>query len=75
MQEGNPCLMPPLAEYKVLGTLLENVTDEYCLALCDEKFDYFPLFDESLRHMELCNSVIDQIHTAKSAKTFLTVYI
>ena len=32
-----------------------------CLALCDEMFDHFHLFDETLRHIELCNSVICQI--------------
>ena len=25
----------------------------YCLALCDEIFDHFPLLDETLRHIEL----------------------
>ena len=33
----------------------------YCLALCDIMFDHFPLFDETLRHIELCNSVISHI--------------
>ena len=30
----------------------------YCLAQCDEMFDLFPLFDKTLRHIELCNWVI-----------------
>ena len=45
-------------------TLLENLTDDaiaYCLAVFDEIFDHFPLFDETLRHIELCNNVISQI--------------
>ena len=34
----------------------------FCLApLCDEIFDYFPLFDETLLYIELCNSVIRHI--------------
>ena len=33
----------------------------YCLAQCDEILDHFPLFDYTLRHIELCNSVISQI--------------
>ena len=33
----------------------------YCLALWDEIFDPFPLFDETLRHIELCNSVISEV--------------
>ena len=32
-----------------------------CLAQCDEILDHFPLFDYTLRHIELCNSVISQI--------------
>ena len=32
----------------------------HCLTLCDEMFAHFPLFDETLRHTELCNSVISQ---------------
>ena len=47
--------------------LLENFTDD----AIDEMFYHFPLFDETLRHIELCNSVISQV---KSTKTFLTVY-
>ena len=44
------------------STLLENLTDDVnCLALWDEIFDHFPLFDDTLRHIELCNSVISQI--------------
>ena len=34
------------------ATLLENLTDA-AIALCDEIFDHFPLFDETLRHTEL----------------------
>ena len=33
---------------KSKNILLENLTDEanrYCLVLCDEMFDHFPLFD------------------------------
>ena len=33
----------------------------YCLALCDIMFDHFHLFDETLQHIELCNSVISHI--------------
>ena len=33
----------------------------YCLALCDEIFDQFPLFDETLRSIELCKSGISKI--------------
>ena len=33
----------------------------YCLALCDECLDRFPLFDETLHHIELSNSGISQI--------------
>ena len=46
----------------------------YCLARCDEIFDHFTLLDETLRHSELCNSVISQIQLHKSAKTCLTVW-
>ena len=48
------------------STLLENLTDDdmYCLALCEEIFKQFPLFDETLRHIELCNSVIS--HTQRN---------
>ena len=28
----------------------------YCLALCDEIFDHFPLFEETLRHIKLCST-------------------
>ena len=28
------------------------------LYICEENFDHFPLFDETLRHKELCISVI-----------------
>ena len=31
------------------------------LLLCDEIFNHFPLFAETLRHVELCNGVISQI--------------
>ena len=39
--------------------LLENLTDDSIsqLHICD----YFPLFDENFRHIELCNRVISQI--------------
>ena len=33
----------------------------YCLALCEEIFDNFPLFDETVRYIELWNSVIRHI--------------
>ena len=46
----------------------------FCLALCDEIFDHFPLFDKTLRNIELCNSVISH-KTAKSAKTSLTLQL
>ena len=44
--------------------LLENVIDErYCLVLCDEISDHFPLIDETLRQLEFCNSVISHIYS------------
>ena len=55
-----------------LRTLLANLLMTlYGLALCDEMLDHFPLFDETLRHIELCNCVFSQIST----KNFLTVYL
>ena len=33
----------------------------WCLALCNESFYHFSLFDEIFRHMELCNSIVSQI--------------
>ena len=33
----------------------------YCLALCDEIFYHFPLFEETLRHIKLCSGVISNI--------------
>ena len=33
----------------------------YCLVVGDENFDHFPLFDETLRHLELCTSVVSQM--------------
>ena len=33
----------------------------YCSAQCDEIFDHFPVFDETFRHIELCNSVITNV--------------
>ena len=44
----------------------------YCLALCNEIFDHLPIFDETLRHIELCNSVIRHMHR-NPPKAFLTV--
>ena len=45
-----------------LRTLLENLLMTlYGLALSDEMLDHFPLFDETVRHIELCNSVISYI--------------
>ena len=42
-------------------TLLENLTDDaMALAVCDEIFDPFPRFEETLRHIEVFNSVISQ---------------
>ena len=39
----------------IVYTLLENLTDDaYCLAVCDDMFDQFPLFNGTLRHIELC---------------------
>ena len=36
-------------------TPLENLTDDaYCLAVCDDMFDQFPLFNGTLHHIELC---------------------
>ena len=40
-------------------TLLEKLTDD--AIPCDEIFNHFPLFDETLRHIELCNSLISPI--------------
>ena len=45
----------------------------YCLDLCDEIFDHFPLFDETLRHKELCKSVVSQLQL-NPPKFCLTVY-
>ena len=39
-----------------------------CLALCDENSNYFPLYDELLRHIERCNSVIS--HTQRNPPNF-----
>ena len=36
-------------------TLLEKLTDD--AIPCDEIFNHFPLFDETLRHIELWDSV------------------
>ena len=51
------------AEYlvEVAFTLLENKWWRYSLYLCDEMFNHFPLFDETLRHIEVSNSVISHI--------------
>ena len=35
----------------------------YCLAVCDEIFDHFPLFDEILRLIEFCNSVVSELYS------------
>ena len=35
------------------------------MALCDEMFDRFPLFDLTLRHIELCNIAPYQSHTVQ----------
>ena len=40
-------------------------------AVGDEIFDQFPLFDETLRHIKLCNSFISQIQ-GNPAQTCLT---
>ena len=54
--------------------LLENVTDDtIAQPLCDKIYDHFPLFDETLCNIELCNSVITDKYSEKSAKTSLTV--
>ena len=41
----------------------------YCLALCDEFFDHFPPFDETLRHICRTWQQRYQSNTAKSANT------
>ena len=66
--------------YSILHTVRSLIDDAIAqlLAVCDEIFDHFPQFDETLRHIELCNSIICHIHLysrAKSAKKFITVYI
>ena len=33
----------------------------YCLALCDKIFDHFPLFEETVRHIKLCSTIISNI--------------
>ena len=44
------------------GALLENLTDDDIAKLyVTEIFDHFPLFDETLSHIELCNSGIRYI--------------
>ena len=47
----------------LVPTLLENLTGDANAQLytCDVIFDYFPLFDETLRHIELCNSVLGHL--------------
>ena len=42
-------------------TALENVKIEVAWLYGTKFFDKFPLFDETLRHIELCNSVTSQI--------------
>ena len=44
-----------IAIYRPNYAFLGNLTD--ILALCEEIFDHFSLFDETLRHIELCNTV------------------
>ena len=43
------------------------------LTLCDFIFDHFPLFDETLRHIEICK-YRHQSSKAKSVNSFLIVY-
>ena len=47
--------------YRDMHTIRKFNYWPYCLALCDEIFHNFTLFDKTLRHIELCNSVISQI--------------
>ena len=44
------------------------------VALCYEIFYFSPLFDETLRHIQLCNSGISQIKR-NPPKLFLTLYL
>ena len=60
----------PACKMMILYTFRKFNWWRYCLALCDEMFAHFPLFDETLHHIELWN----QSNTAKSAQTFLTMY-
>ena len=52
--------------FRVLSTLLERKMNwwRYCLSLCDEIFDNFSLFDETLRYIEQSNS--DMSHTQRN---------
>ena len=46
-----------------------------CIALCEEMFDYFPPFDETLRHIELCNTIASSVtYSEIHTKTVLTVW-
>ena len=39
-------------------------------SICDEIYDHFPLFDENLSHLELCNSVIRHIQYSEIRQNF-----
>ena len=58
------CWIGPVLPKSQGDSLLENLTDNaiaYCLAVCYKILDYFPVFDETLRNIELCNGVISHI--------------
>ena len=56
-----------------MGTLSENLTDDAFALLYGMKCStMFPLFDETLRHLELCNIVISHIQR-NPPKLFFTV--
>ena len=58
----------------MLHALSENFTDNAFAQLCDEIFDQFHLFDETLRHIHRVLKQRHQSNTVKSATTFLPVH-
>ena len=52
--------VPFLALHTKLKIII-SMTAATLLALCDEIFNHFPLFDETSGNIELCNSVISPI--------------
>ena len=58
---------------KIMYTVRKCKCWRYCLARCNEIFAFFPLFDETLRHIELCNNVIRHIQRNPPKHFFNTV--